>query len=159
MRGIKHENVIDVTPNLPSKLIMDSGLEDLWRRENPETSEFTRYDRSSGTRSRIDRVYTDKKIANNTKITHNMISFSDHYNALIINRFSSKPKLGKDLWHFNNSLLEKDEFCSNIQTFLTFLKTKQTSYSLASDWWEFTKCQIKDKIRSLSKNSYKTGEY
>ena len=42
-----------------SKLILDHGLEDLWRRENPDTSEFTRYDRASGTRSRIDRVYTN----------------------------------------------------------------------------------------------------
>ena len=29
-----------------SKLIMDNGLEDLWRRENPEFPEFTSYDRS-----------------------------------------------------------------------------------------------------------------
>ena len=53
-----------------------------------------------------------------------MISFSDHYNALIVDRFSSKPKLGNALWHFNNSLLDKDELCTNIQSFLTFLKTK-----------------------------------
>ena len=39
-----------------SKLIVDTGLEDLWRRENPDSSEFTCYDRSSGTTSRIDRV-------------------------------------------------------------------------------------------------------
>ena len=31
-----------------SKLIVDNGLEDLWRRENPDSSEFTRYDRSFG---------------------------------------------------------------------------------------------------------------
>ena len=84
-----------------------------------------------------------------------MISFSDHYNALIVNRFSSKPKLGKDLWHFNNSLLDKDEFCTKIQSFLTFLQTKQTNFSSTSDWWESTKYQIKEKIRSLSKNSTK----
>ena len=29
-----------------SKLIVDNGLEDLWRRENPDSSEFTYYDRS-----------------------------------------------------------------------------------------------------------------
>ena len=27
---------------------MDNGLEDLWRRENPNFPEFTRYDRSFG---------------------------------------------------------------------------------------------------------------
>ena len=30
----------------PSKLIVDNGLVDLWRRENPNSSEFTHYDRS-----------------------------------------------------------------------------------------------------------------
>ena len=29
-----------------SKLIVDNGLEDLWRRENPDSTEFTCYDRS-----------------------------------------------------------------------------------------------------------------
>ena len=29
-----------------SKLLVDNGLEDLWRRENPDSSEFTYYDRS-----------------------------------------------------------------------------------------------------------------
>ena len=43
-----------------SKLIVDNGREDLWRRENPVFSEFTHYDRSSGTRSRIDKAYTDR---------------------------------------------------------------------------------------------------
>ena len=58
-----------------SKLIVDNELEGLWRMENPDTSEFNRYDRSSGTRSRIDRVYTDIIIANNTKINQKMMSF------------------------------------------------------------------------------------
>ena len=60
-----------------SKLIRDNGLEDLWKRENPDSSEFPRYDRSSGTRCRIDRVYTDIKMTSNTKINHIIVSFSD----------------------------------------------------------------------------------
>ena len=40
-----------------SKLIMDHGLEDSRRRENPDTSEFTGYDRISDTRSRIDSLH------------------------------------------------------------------------------------------------------
>ena len=73
-----------------SKLILDNGLEDLWRRQNPDSSEFTRYNRSSGTRSTIDRAYTDIKMARNTKINHIMVSFTDHYNAIFIDRFPSK---------------------------------------------------------------------
>ena len=38
-----------------SKLIVHNGLKNLWRRGNSDSSEFTHYNRSSGTRSRIDR--------------------------------------------------------------------------------------------------------
>ena len=79
-----------------SKLIVDNGLEDLWRRKNLDSSEFTCYDRSSGTRSRIDWVYTDIKIASNTKINHIMVSFTDQYNAIFIDRFPWKSKIQKD---------------------------------------------------------------
>ena len=42
-----------------SKLTMDNRLKDLWRRESQGSSEFTEYDRCSGTRSRTDRFYTE----------------------------------------------------------------------------------------------------
>ena len=103
---------------------MDNELKDLWRRENPDSSEFTRYNRSSGTRSTIDRVYTDIKMASNTKINHIMVSFTDHYNAIFIDRFPSKTKIGKDSWYFNNSLLCKPEFSLTTKTFLFLLKTQ-----------------------------------
>ena len=140
------------------KLIMENVLEDLWRKENPGTSEFTRFDISSGTRPRIDRVYTGIRIANNTKIKHKMISFSDHCNALFIERLSSKTIIGKDLWHFNSSILQNKDFCSTARDLLSFLKTKKNNYSSIIDWWEYTKCQIKENARSFSKNST-TGKH
>ena len=72
-----------------TKLIVDNGLKNLWRRQNKDSSEFTRYDRLSGTRSRIDSVYTDIKIANNTKINHIMIPFTDHDNVSCLGRLPS----------------------------------------------------------------------
>ena len=78
------------------KLIVDNWLEDLKTRENPDSSEFTPYDRSSDTRSRIGRVYTNIKIANDTKINHIIVSFSNHYNAISLDRIPSKTKIGKD---------------------------------------------------------------
>ena len=65
------------------KLIVDNPLEDLWRRENSDSSEFTRYNRSSGTRSTIERVCPDIKMARNTKVNHIMVSFTDHYNVIL----------------------------------------------------------------------------
>ena len=82
-----------------------------------------------------------------------MISFSDHYNALLIERLSSKTKTGKDLWHFNNTLLQNKDFCSSITNLLPFLKIKQNNYSSLSDWWEYTKIKIKETARRFSKNS------
>ena len=73
MTDIKHFiNVISI-----------NGLEDLWKKENPDSSEITLYNRSSGTRSTIKRAYTDIKMASNTKVNHIMVSFTDHYNAIL----------------------------------------------------------------------------
>ena len=77
-----------------SKFIVNSGLEDLWRRENPDFSDFIGYDISSCTNSGTDRVYTDIKIAPNSKINHIMVSFTDHYNANSFD-FPQKLKLEK----------------------------------------------------------------
>ena len=108
------------------KLIVDNGLDDLWGRENPDPSEFTRCDTSSGARSKIDRVYTDKNVATNTKINHIMVSFTDHYNAIFTDRFPSKTKAGKDSWYVNNSLLFKPEFSSTSKTSF-LLETRKTT--------------------------------
>ena len=59
---IKHKDYRCGSNYALPKLIVDNGLENLWRMENPDSSEFSYYDRSSGTRFRIDRVYTDMKM-------------------------------------------------------------------------------------------------
>ena len=46
----------------------------------------------------IDMVYTDIKIANDTKINHIIVSFTDHYNAISIDRLHSKTKMAKNSW-------------------------------------------------------------
>ena len=131
-----------------SKLIVDNWLEDLWRRKNPDSFEFFRYYRSSGTRSRIDRVYAD------SKINHIMVSFTDHCNAIFIDRFPSKTKIGKDSWYFNNSPLCKPEF-SLTTDFSFFIKNTKHNHSSASDWWENTKSSFKEDAKTFSENSRK----
>ena len=137
-----------------SKLIVDNGLEDLWRKENPDSSEFTRYNRPSGTRSTIGRVYTDIKMASNTKISHIMVSFIDHYNAIFIDRFSSKTKIGEDSWYFTNSPLCKPEF-SLTADFSFYIKNIKHNHSSASDWWKNIKSSFKEDARTFSENSRK----
>ena len=71
-------------------------------------------------------VYSDIKIASNTKINHILVSFTYHYKAIFIDRFASRTKIGKDSWYFNNSLLCKPEFSLTAKTFLPLLKTQNT---------------------------------
>ena len=79
-----------------SKLIVNNGLGNLWKRENPDSSEVTHYDRSSSTRYRIDRIYTYINVSNKTKINCIIIvSFTDHYKAISLDRLLSKTKIGR----------------------------------------------------------------
>ena len=112
-----------------SKLIVDKGTEDLWSRENPDSCEFTRCDRFFGKDPgyRVYRVYTDVKIANNNKINHIMVSFSDIFNAISIDRLSSKIKIVKDSWKrfMKIILLCKSEFSSATKTSFFIENTKK----------------------------------
>ena len=78
-------------------------------------------------RSRIGRVYIDIKIANNTKINHITVSFTDHHNTISVDRLPSKTKIVKVSWYFNNSLLCKPEFSLVTKTFFLTKKTKTTT--------------------------------
>ena len=56
-----------------------------------------------------------------------MVSFTDNYNFISIDRLTSKTKIGKDSWYFNNSLLCKPEFFPATKTFLFLSKTQKTT--------------------------------
>ena len=56
-----------------------------------------------------------------------MVSFTDHYKTIFIDRFPSKTKIGKGSWYFNNSLLCKPKFSLTTKTFLFSLKTQNTT--------------------------------
>ena len=58
-----------------------------------------------------------------------MVSSTDHYNAISIDRLSSKTKIGKDSWKrfMKIILLCKPEFSSTTKTSIFLLKTQRTS--------------------------------
>ena len=103
-----------------SKLIVDKRLEDLCRRKNLDSLDFTNYDRSSGTRCKIGRVCTHIKISKNTKINQMMVSFTDYYNAISLDRLTWKTKTEKYQWYFNKSLLCKHRFSPATKKFLFY---------------------------------------
>ena len=80
-----------------------------------------------------------------------MVSFTNHYNAIFIDRFPSKMKVGKDSWYFNNSPLYKPEF-SLATDFSFIIKNTKHNHSSASDWWENTKSSFKEDARTFFEN-------
>ena len=115
---------------------------------NPDSLKFTCYDRSFAkdpgyTGSILISILT-KKIANNTKINHIMVSFIDHYNAISIDRLSSKTKIGKYSWYFNNSLLCKPEVSSATKTFLFLLRNTHKKTSTAAVDPQHLKVEVAD---------------
>ena len=77
---------------------MNNGLEDLWRRENPDSPYFTCYDRSFAkdpryTGSILISILIQKLRAIPGLIT--VVSFTDHYNTISIDTLPSKTKIGK----------------------------------------------------------------
>ena len=105
-----------------SKLVVDDELENLSRRENQDFAEFRFFDWSSDTRSRVDRVYIDIKIANNNKSNHIMVCCTDHYNAISIKRHLSKIKIRKDSIYLNNFSLCKPNLPSTTNNLHFLLK-------------------------------------
>ena len=51
-----------------------------------------------------------------------MVYFTDHYNAIFIDRSPSKTKIVKDSWYLNNSHLCKPEFSLTTKNFHFLLK-------------------------------------
>ena len=80
-----------------------------------------------------------------------MVSFTDHYNAISIDRFTLKTKIAKDLSCFNNSVLCKPEFSSTAKTF--FIKHRKNNHSSASDRCKYTKSCFKENTKLFSENS------
>ena len=62
-----------------------------------------------------------------------MVSFTDDYTAIFIDRLPSKAKIGKDSWYFNNFPLCKPEL-SLTTDFSFFIKNTKHNHSSASDW-------------------------
>ena len=152
-RGNKTQRLYRCCSNYAlSKLIMGNRFEDLWRKENPYSSDFPPFDRSSGTRSRIDRVYTDK-IANNTKINHIIVSFTDHKMLFLLKDSLQKLKLEKThgiliiLFYVTSSSAQLQRICF-------FVKNKKSNHPSASAWWVYTKSCFKENAGTFSKISF-----
>ena len=56
-----------------------------------------------------------------------MVSFTDHYNAICVDRLSLKTEIGKDSLYFNNSSFMYARVLLSYKGFLFFVKTQNTA--------------------------------
>ena len=97
MVKIKHKDVLDVVPIMlcqSSSWIMSSRIYGKGRTLNLLSSPITIDPLAQD--PRIGRVYTDVKIAKNTKINHIIVSFTGHYTTISLDRLPSKTKIKKE---------------------------------------------------------------
>ena len=64
------------------------------------------------------------------KINHIMVSLTDHYNAVSIDRIPAKNKIGRDSWYCNNSLLCNREVLFSYKDFSIFIKNTKKQVQL-----------------------------
>ena len=125
-------------------LIQQFDLEDHWRLQNPNEKLYTHYHGRTDTFARIDRAYTDVRLRPNIKIKHVINSFSDHYNAVLLEKRNHNLKIGRGYWILNNALLENVDYKNAITQLWHNWKSQKHCFQSVSQWWENGKKHVKD---------------
>ena len=118
-------------------------LIDIWRQKNPTKREFTwtGVDTVLNTRirTRIDRILTNRTLDRNvTQIEIKPYQHSDH-DATVITLDLQKKKQEAGYWHFNNALLNDEQFTNDInKLWIEWLKNEQ-NYESPLIWWDKVK--------------------
>ena len=128
-------------------------LEDTWRRKHPSTVDFT-FHSSTGSRSRIDRVYTSRPIRHLVSQAA-IIPFVHSDHQLIELQFiSDLVQLGKSRWRMDVSILDAPQFRELFTAFWTHWRTKRGSYPTILQWWDKGKVHIERISRKFSSDVF-----
>lgn len=142
-RPVARQSAKRVLQNLMTKY----ELIDIWRQRNPTKREFTwtGVDTSSNTRirTRIDRILTNRTLDRNvSQIEIKPYQHSDH-DATVITLDLQKQKRGAGYWHFNNALLNDEQFTNDINKLWTEWRKIEQYYESPLIWWDKVKRQFK----------------
>ena len=122
---------------------------DAWRRLNPNERKFT-WQRSNPastqgvSKSRIDRFYVPSHLISSI-VSCEIIpcSLSDHSAVLLTVKLPISIKRGSTYWHFNNSLLEDENYKEIIRLFWLDWQKQRSDFENIASWWDFGKIHIK----------------
>lgn len=113
-------------------------LEDIWRSQNSSTRDFT-WSRA-GKLSRLDYIFTPFSFPGSiSAFRPKTYGFSDHRMVSVSIRPSEKPR-GKSFWKFKVSLLDRQDFCTDLVEAIS--EAERDSVDLPADTkWEFIKSE------------------
>ena len=89
-----------------TSLITEFDLEDLWRRQNPNGCLHKDFHGRSNTYSCIDRAYTSTDLRVGVKMDHEINTFSNHFQKIVIKWEPANFRRGKGYWILNCGLLQ-----------------------------------------------------
>ena len=91
----------------------------------------------------------------NIKIKHILNSFSDHYHAVHVERKNQEVKRGKGYWILNASILNDDNYSTEIEKRWNNWRRQKHCFSSVSQWWETGKKHVRDFTKLYSRATTK----
>ncbi|VDI81458.1 blast:Transposon TX1 uncharacterized 149 kDa protein [Mytilus galloprovincialis] len=157
----KRKNIKPV--NSLKSLIKTHNLIDIWRYLNPKKVQFTWKRQNFSQASRIDYFLINKDFVLNTKssdIRPALIKSTDHQGVSLKLQSVTAESKGPGYWKLNNSILEENEYCKEIETIIAKYKTiMQDTTTDVHLLWDAIKLDIKlftinyCKSRAYNKNN------
>ena len=117
---------------------------DIWRTKNPAQRTYTWHNRDFSMRSRLDRWYVDKIVAEREQAHIRACPFSDHSAVEIQIDTNNTRHNGPGVWKMNTSLLKESKYTHEIKAFLIYWQTERATYPNLMDWWDEGKRKIKN---------------
>lgn len=151
----------DVSSRELVNLINELNLVDVWRKFHPDIKQFTwrQVDSNNVNRNvavRLDKWYVSPTLIGNIDKCYIVpCTISDHLPVMLKMKSLRGIKRGKGFWKFNNSLLDCEYFCRNIEEFWEGWRILKPTGKDILEWWEAGKSKIKEIATNISKQKAK----
>ncbi|CAM2096219.1 unnamed protein product [Caretta caretta] len=124
------------------EIVEHHSLVDIWHDHQPDdTSTFTfvRVEAHQSSHSRLDCIYLSCfHLSRAHSSCIRLAPFSDHHLATVTASLCAE-KPGPAYWHFNNSLLEDEDFVTSFQEFWLAWRGQRCAFPSAWRWWDLGK--------------------
>lgn len=144
--------------NLLNTAMSELGLHDPFRLHNESERKYTHFNKKCKTATRLDFFLVDNNVINlplcTSSISH---GFRSDHSFVDLTLKGSKITHGRGYWKLNNSLLEKEEYCNNVESIIN--DTVSESFDSWGGLWDVIKFKVKDySIRYGKQNKKDTNE-